>query len=246
MKPFLKMTWVDLKLYLRSWQAAFFTLVFPVLMLVLFGTLYGNEPSPLLGGYGTIDVGLPGYIAGMLMGTTAFMSLPGELAYRRQAGILRRLRATPLQPMVVLISQVLVNWLMTVAGSLVLIVTMIALYNPQLPRSPGLVGAAFVIGSLSQLALGFVLASIMPSASAARAVGMAVFYPMMFLAGGTFPPGMMPESLRRLADLMPLHYAVNLLQKAWLYSTWDTQAMLVLLVLLVGGVLLSVRTFRWE
>jgi ABC-2 type transport system permease protein len=246
MNAIVKLTWVELKLYLRNWIAAFFTLVFPVGMLFLFGAMYGNAPSPLLDGFGTIDKGVPGYIAGMIMGTTAFMYLPAELAYRRQAGVLRRFRATPLQPGGVLISQVLVNWIMAGVGSLVLIAAAVVAYHPRLPHDVLLVVAAFAVGSLSQLAMGFLLASLVPSVAAARALSMAIFYPMMFLGGGTIPLGLMPRSLHRVARLMPLHYAVNLMQKAWLGLGWDTHAMVVLLVLMAASIVLAVRTFRWE
>ena len=246
MNAIVKLTWVELKLYLRNWIAAFFTLIFPVGMLFLFGAMYGNTPSPLLDGFGTIDKGVPGYIAGMIMGTTAFMYLPAELAYRRQAGVLRRFRATPLSPGGVLISQVLVNWIMAAVGSLVLIAATTVAFRPHLPHDVLLVVAAFVVGSLSQLALGFLLASLVPSVAAARAVSMAIYYPMTFLGGGTIPLGLMPGSLQKVAQFMPLYYAVNLMQKAWLGLGWDTRAMAILLALMAASIVLAIRTFRWE
>ena len=98
MKSLLKLTFIDLKLYLRNYIASFFTLVFPLLMLVLFGSIYGNQPLPMFGGHGTVDITVPGYIATLVIGTTAFLSLPVDLALQRQLGVLRRMRATPLRP----------------------------------------------------------------------------------------------------------------------------------------------------
>jgi ABC-2 type transport system permease protein len=78
MTALFKLTLIDIKLYLRNFVSLFFTLVFPLLMLFLFGSMYGNEPSPFFGGHGSMDVTIPGYIATIIIGTTAFMSLPSS------------------------------------------------------------------------------------------------------------------------------------------------------------------------
>ena len=69
MKSLLKMTWVEAKLFLREPVGAFFTLAFPLMMLFLFGSIYGNEPTPMFGGRGTIDISVPSYTA-MIVATT--------------------------------------------------------------------------------------------------------------------------------------------------------------------------------
>ena len=58
-----KFTWIELKLFLREPVGCFFTLLFPPLLLLLFGSIYGNEPTPMFGGRGTVDVSLPAYNA---------------------------------------------------------------------------------------------------------------------------------------------------------------------------------------
>ena len=95
MKTFLKLTYMELKLQLREPMALFFTLAFPVMVMVLFGFIFGNDADELLGGYGRVDLSVPGYI-GMIVGTIGLLSIPTTLANYRDLGILRRLRATPL------------------------------------------------------------------------------------------------------------------------------------------------------
>lgn len=94
------MTKTELKLYLRDPMAVFFTLLFPLMMLFLFGSIFGNESDPDLGGRGSVDVSVPGYIA-ITIATNAIMGLPINLATYRAGGVLRRFRATPLAPSVV-------------------------------------------------------------------------------------------------------------------------------------------------
>src|SRR5258708_2950979 len=96
---------VDLKLYLREPSGAFFTLVFPLMMLFLFGGLNGNKPRNDLHGFGIVDIMLPGYI-GMIIATTGLPALVITMAAARERGILRRMRATPLLPQTILTAQV--------------------------------------------------------------------------------------------------------------------------------------------
>lgn len=119
MKPFLKLTYAELKLQLREPVGAFFTLAFPVMLMVLFGAIFGNEPDPSLGGYGQVDLSVPGYI-GMIIGTIGMLGIPITLSNYREQGILRRLRATPVQSSAILWSQVAVQVVMTAVGVLLL------------------------------------------------------------------------------------------------------------------------------
>jgi len=100
MKSLLKMTWMEAKLFLREPVGAFFTLVFPLMMLFLFGSIYGNTPTPIFNGYGTIDISIPAYTA-MIVATTGLMGLTITLAANRENGVLRRLRTTPISPFVI-------------------------------------------------------------------------------------------------------------------------------------------------
>ena len=65
---YLKLTWMQIKLFSREPIALFFTLIFPLLLLLLFGAIFGNEPDPLYGGFGYIDAQVPG-ITALIIGT---------------------------------------------------------------------------------------------------------------------------------------------------------------------------------
>jgi ABC-2 type transport system permease protein len=246
MRALWKMTCVEAKLFLREPAAVFFTLAFPVMVLLLFSSMFGNEPVPDLPGLRAVDVMAPAY-TGMVIATTALLGLPITLASYRQQGILRRLRATPLHPSAILVAQVLVNLLMTVVGISLLLVTARLVYDLRLPEAPLAVVLAFVLASLSFFAVGFVLAGVLPSARTATVVGQVIFFPMFFLSGAAgIPREMLPEALRRVSDFLPLTYVVELVQDLWIEGSWNVTAVLVLAGVLAGAVILSARTFRWE
>ena len=247
MRAFWKYTWTEIKLYLREPMGAFFTLLFPLMMLFLFGSIYGNEPSPLFNGYGTIDISIPAYTA-MIISTTGLMGLNITMATYREKGILRRLRITPLRPHVILAGQVVVIFLMTIAGMLLLILAGSLVYNLRFEGRALDVILAFFLGSLSFFSLGFVLASVMPTARTAQVVGMVIFYPMLFLSGAGIPLEILPAGVRNFSKFLPLTHVVTLLRGLWIGEIWSQHLteVWVLLGVLAAGVLISSLTFRWE
>jgi ABC-2 type transport system permease protein len=246
MKSLLKLTFVDLKLSARNYISVFFTLAFPLLMLFLFGGIYGNQPAAIFGGHGSVDVTVPGYIAALIIGTTAFLSLPMDLAAQRQQGVLRRMRATPLPPAWVLISKLVTNLLLSLLGMGLQVAAGAIFFHAYLPENGLAVLLGILLSSLSLYSLGFALASLVRTVNSVRAVSFAVFYPMMFLSGGTIPGALLPETVHTLSKVMPMTYSVNLIQSLWFGNGWDLTAVLALLGFLVLGVLVSVKLFRWE
>jgi ABC-2 type transport system permease protein len=247
MKSLLKMTWMEAKLFLREPLGAFFTLAFPLMMLFLFGSIHGNEPTPMFGGYGTVDISVPAYTA-MIIATSGLMSITITMAAYRENGVLRRLRTTPVSPLVVLAAQVIVVFAMTSLGMVLLIVAGKLVYHMRFEGNALSVLAGFVLCSLSFFGLGFILAGLMRTARTAQIVGMVLLYPMLFLSGAGFPRELLPEAIKKVSTFLPLTYVVNLLRGLWIGETWRQHASdaIVLAVLLVVGVLISIKTFRWE
>ncbi len=247
MKSLLKMTWIEAKLFLREPVGAFFTLVFPLMMLFLFGSIYGNVPTQYFGGRGTVDISVPAYTA-MIIATTSLMGLTITMAAYREKGVLRRLRTTPISPLVILVAQVLVLFVMTMIGMLMLVIAGKLVYNLHFDGDAFSVLAAFVLSTLSFFALGFVLAGLMPTARTAQVVGMVILYPMLFLSGAGFPRELLPESILKISTFLPLTYVVTLLRGLWIGDAWSQHLteVFVLAGLLVLGVIVSMKTFRWE
>ena len=245
MKALQKMIIIEFKLFLRQPLAAFFTLVFPLFLLFMFGSIYGNEPSDLLGGRGNVDVSVPGYIA-MIIATAGLTNLPIVLTTYREQGILRRYQASPLQTMTLLLAQVIVSALTALVGGILLVVTAVFVYDLKLPVS--IIGTllAFVLGSLSFFAVGFLLASLLPTSRATSAVGMALHFPMIFLSGAALPRQILPEALQRFGDWLPLTHVVNLIQDMWYGGAWNGTGLVVVTAVMLAASLVATRTFRWE
>lgn len=245
MRVFWNMTVMEFKLFMREPAAAFFTLIFPLILLFVFGGIFGNEPIGRYGGRGTVDVSVPGYI-GMIIATAGLMALPISLAAYREKGILKRYRATPISVYTVFGSQVAVNLVMLLVGSIGLFVVGRLVYGLILPDNLLLLFLAFLLGAASFLALGFILAGLLPSSRAANATGNAIFFPMLFLSGAAMPIEILPEKMRAIAEFLPLTHVVNLIKSAWFGQTWDMKATLILSAMIVVSLAVSARTFRWS
>ena len=247
MRPFLKLTWTETKLFFREPIAAFFTLAFPLMMLFIFGSIYGNKPSTFFNGYGSVDVSVPNY-TGMIIGTSGLLSLVITMANYREKGVLRRLRATPLSPFTVLAAELVVLFGMTLAGMGLLIVAGKLVYHLRFDGNVLSVLAGFTLSCLSFFALGLVLAGLMPNARTAQVVGMVALYPMMFMSGATLPMELLPQSIRNVAQFLPLTYVVTLLRGLWLGEPWSQhlKEVGILAGIMVVATIVSAKVFRWE
>jgi ABC-2 type transport system permease protein len=247
MKGLVKLFWVEFKLYMRQPQAAFFSLVFPLLLLFMFGSIYGNKPTPFFGGRGMVDVSTPAYIA-IIMGSTGLMSISIVVSTYRERGVLRRFRATPLRPAAIIGAQVAVNFLMTLAGAIILVAGALLVYHMRFNGSVGAVFVGFTLSTLSFFSIGFVVASLARTSRVAQIFGMLLYFPNIFLSGATVPKEIFPAAMRSVSKVLPMTHVVNLLQGLWIGNPWSkhiTEVAVLAGFLVVGGIV-SAKTFRWE
>jgi ABC-2 type transport system permease protein len=241
-----KLTWIEIKIFLREPLGAIGTIVVPVLVFLVIGrTMKTNAPTPAISNFAR--VGLPVLVA-ILIVISAVLSLVTIISIYREGGILKRLRATPLHPQTILSAHVIVKLLLT-AVSLFLMILAGKSYIPPGVHPPLFsFTVALLISTWSILSIGFVIASIVPTARFAQPIGAIVLYPMMAFSGLFLPVAAMPPVLRALAHALPMTYAVSLLQGIWMGDPWSAHlldvAALVLFFLLFTA--LSARIFRWE
>jgi ABC-2 type transport system permease protein len=249
MRGVMKFFEMQLKLYLREPVAFFFSLAYPALLLLLFGFIFGNDPDPEFWGrnFGTVDASVPAY-AGIIIGTVALMGIPIDTAVSRETGVLRRYRATPLHPAAYLLASVAVYLMIALLGMAILVLTGKLVFGLRIAGSWLNVLAAITLSALSFYSLGYLIASLVPTARAAQAVGMVIFFPMMFLSGAGMPLQLLPEGLRKVSDFLPLSYVVRLIQGLWFGELWSDLwlSVLVLIGMLVIATAISTKIFRWE
>jgi len=242
-----KLTLVELKLFLRDIGGAVFVLIFPLLMLIMFGSVYGNEPNPDFGGYGLLDITVP-TLFGLIITIGSLFNLNVEIATDREKGILRRLKATPLRPQTILTARVLRIFLVTVLGIALLLLFGLGVYGLQFHGNLFSFVAGFLFSCVSLFAFGFLLASILPNSRTAQGVAMVLMFAMIFFSGVAMPSEILPENVLGFAQILPLTHVNNLLRGLWLGNNWGEyiREIVVLASIAIIGVVVSLKTFRWE
>jgi len=243
-----KLTWIEIKVFMREPLGAFGTIVVPVLVFVILGRIGGSALSTRsVTVIDLVRVGLPVFAA-ILIAISAVLSLVTIITIYREGGILKRLRATPLRPQTILTAHVLVKLLLTIV-TLVLMMAAGKRYYPVDVRVPIVsFAAALVLSTWSILSIGFVIASVVPTARFAQPVGAAIMYAMVGFSGLFVPVQAMPPAMQAVARLIPLTYAVSLLRGIWNGEPWSAHLadVAALAVVFAIGVAISSRVFRWE
>jgi ABC-2 type transport system permease protein len=234
----------DQLVFWRGRESAIFVFLFPVLLFLLLSTVYSGDYR----GRPLTDYLVPSLIT-YGVANTAFGGLAIILVMRRELGILKRLRATPL-PAPMYLAATLCSTLLVFALQAASIMALgRLLYDWHLPSQWPSLFAAFLLGALCFAGMGFGAASLIRSGEGASAVVNVIILPMAFLSGGFGPTRDFPDVLQAIADVLPLTYLVDIVQGI-VYEgkpIWEQPtAVAVLLAWGLAGTLIAARFFGWE
>ncbi|MQY12484.1 hypothetical protein SRB5_26180 [Streptomyces sp. RB5] len=228
----------------RNPQAMVFTFVFPVVVIVIFGAVFGSGDS------GSFFFGMSGMeyytpmIAAVSVLGACYAQLAIVLSLRRQSGQLKRLHATPL-PAWVYFAGLLAHCVLVSVIDVVLVVGVGRLYGAPLPAHWAAVALTLLLGAASFCALGVAVASLVGDAEAAPAVVQFIQFPLVFISGSYFP--VHSEVLNRIAGLLPVKpFNDAMLAPFTRHGGYDWDALGVLAAWGVAGAVVAVRRFRWD
>ena len=248
LRGLVQLTWLEIKIFFREPLGALGTVVIPVLVFIMLGRVATRVvPARRVAVSSMFQVDVPVF-AGILIALNAVLSLVAIIAIYREGGILKRLRATPLRPHTILTTHVLVKLMLT-AATLTLTFLAGKRYYPMGADVPLVsFGLALLIATWSILSVGFLIASIVPTARFAQPVGAMILYPMLALSGLFIPLSNLPSGLRAVGEVLPLTFAVSLLRGIWRGDGWaaHTGDIGALALVFVVCTALSSRVFRWQ
>lgn len=248
MRALLKLTWLEIKVFVREPMGVIGTLLIPVAIFLIGSRLFGPRLARVAAQTGSATLAVLPIFASIMMSLSAVSSLVTIISIYREGGILKRLRATPLSPIVILSAHVIVKLLFTVL-TLIIMVAAGRRYIPPDAHVPLFSYAvALTFATWAILSVGFLIASIVPTARFAQPVAAVILYPMVALSGLFFPLDPLPQALRLLARGLPLGYAVALLDGIWRGESWaahltDVGALVIFFLVFAA---ISSRLFRWE
>jgi ABC-2 type transport system permease protein len=251
MRTLARLTWVEIKLFIREPITVIFTLALPIIFLFVMGGVFGNTPDTddpemmVFRGVGALDYYIPAYFA-LVMMAIGTVALPVHLTAYRERGVLRRMRASSISVWALLGSQLAVAFIIAVLGSLLIMAFGLLVYEPHLPQQIGLLIPGFLLGLLCFTALGFFLGAVLPSTRAAQGLGLILFFVMMILGGAGPPPEVLTGAMDAIGNFTIIRHVILMLQDPYLGLGWNGFASLVAVGVTVVAGLLAARFFRWE
>jgi ABC-2 type transport system permease protein len=241
-----RLTWLEIKIFAREPLGLIGSIAIPVLIFMV-GRVVGPRARRGATSVPRLLADLP-VLAAVMIAASAVLSLVAIIAIYREGGILKRLRATPLRPHTILTAHVLVKLLFTAVTLGVMILAGRRFYPVDAGVPLGSFTLALLFSTVSLISMGFLIASLVPTARFAQPIGTLILYPMLGLSGLFIPIELLPPTLQTIARALPLTYAVSLLRGIWHGEGWAAHAsdVAVLAVIFVAFTAIASKVFRWE
>ena len=247
MRGLWQLTWIEIKVFLREPLGMIGAIAVPIVVFLVLGRIIGRQSASAVEAQSFLRVGLP-VLASLLIVLSEVLSLVTIISIYREGGILKRLRATPLRPPTILCAHVLVKVALTTITWGLMLMFGWRYYPVSLDVHVVSFTVALLIATVSILSIGFVIASVVPTARFAQPIGSLILYPMISVSGLFTPIEVMPPALQTIARAMPLTYAVSLLKGIWGGDPWlgHVTDIAALAVVFAACTALSAKIFRWE
>ncbi len=237
----------DLLIFRRNPAASFFTVILPLIFLVIFTSIFGNET--LENGAQVATVYVPGILT-LAIASATLVNPAITMTTRRERGMLKRVRSTPIPPWVFVLSQALAGFV--IAAVMTVIITLIGrvLYGVELQfvTLPNLI-ISLLVGAMAFSALGLALTTIIPSEDAAPAVTNAIMLPLYFISGVFVPAESTPSWVDTVGNIFPVAHLNQALQESYNPfadgAAWPWDHWLVIAAWGVVGLIVTLKTFRW-
>jgi ABC-2 type transport system permease protein len=241
------LTWLEIKIFAREPLGFLGTIVVPVVMFVVLGRSLGGRMGSSDRLREFVGADLPVFTV-MLIALNAVVSLVTIIAIYREGGILKRLRATPLRPHTILTAHVLVKLIFTALTLALMAAAGRQFYPVPLNVAWFSFAVALIVSTISVLSVGFLIASLVPTARFAQPIGTMILYPMLGASGLFVSIEALPRAIQGIAHVLPLTFAVSLLRGIWLGDSWlahgwDVAGLAAVFAICTA---LSSRVFRWE
>ena len=234
----------------RNPVSAFFAFLFPIIFLVVFATLFKSSTPVINGAHINYDdYYIPALTAFGVIGA-CFTNIAASISIRRDDGLLKRFRGTPLPPWAFMLGVVLSSLIVSALLVIITVVFGIVVYGVHVPQHIGALAVTLAVGAMSFCALGLAMTVIIPNAEAAPAIVNGVLLPIVFISG-TFFPIDPTSALTKIAEYFPVrHFIVAMFDSfdpAHQFSSgFNGNDLLIMIGWGAAGLIVAARRFRWE
>ncbi len=246
MKTFITLFKTELKLTIRHLDLIVFGIAFPIGVMLLLGTVFGDKVQSgteftmvqLCFG-GTVAVGIC---------ATGLMGIPLTFADYRHKKILKRFKVTPISPLRLLGAQFLVQFLMALVSALGVWAVARGAFGMQFKGSVWSFIGVYLGVLLCTYSIGMIIASLAPNIKIANLICTFVYFPMLLLSGATVPFEVLPKTVQHIAEVFPVTQGIKLLKGAVVGEALmvNSGACIALVLITLLGIGITAKCFRWE
>jgi ABC-2 type transport system permease protein len=230
----------ELKLMTRDPLVLTFVFAFPVVTMLIIGGAFGTAPDPAFEHVNPSHWYVASYLT-VVIGAIGLVMLPVHLASYRERGVLRRFAAAGFPRWSFAVAQLIVGLITTAVACALLLVVAAPVYGIPAVHDWWRVAVALPLGAIAFVSIGVLLGSLLPSARAAQAVGLLIFFPSFLLGSGGPPPHVMGSAVRHVAGPLPLTLLTNAVRAPWLGLGHATGSLIAVAALAVAASVLAAR-----
>lgn len=247
MKKVLTLFSIEMKLSLRGMDMLIFAIFMPITIMAVLGVIYGNTPAYEGADYTFVEQSF-GAVSTISIAAGGVMGLPLVISDYRNKKVLKRLKVTPTSPALLLAVQFLVYMVYASASLVLVYLTGAIFFNLSILGSWSAFLAAFLLVLVSLFSIGILVGGVASNVKTAGVIASVLYFPMLLFSGATLPYEVMPTSMQRIADFMPLTQGIKLIKGAVLGQSVEqiSTSLASLILLTVICTSLSLRYFKWE
>lgn len=247
MRAFNTLLKTELKLSLRGIDMLIFAIFMPMIVLVIIGVIFGNKPAFIGANYSFLEQSF-GAISTIAICAGGVMGLPIVISDYRNRKILKRFKVTPVSPVLILMVQIAIYALYAIVSLLSVYLLASLCFEYQFYGSWLQFLGAYLLVMLSMFSIGLLVGGIAPNPKIAGAIASLLYFPMLIFSGTTLPYEVMPTSLQKAADILPLTQGIKLLKATSLHLPIDGVLIPIVIMVIVGVLCtgIGLRFFKWE
>jgi ABC-2 type transport system permease protein len=230
----------EMRLMVRDPLTLTFVFMFPIVTMLIIGGSFGSDPDPAFGGQDPSEWYVASYFT-VVIGATGLIMLPVHIASYRERGVLRRFAASAFPRWSFALAQLVVGLTTVVLGGALLLAVAAPVYGVPEVQDWGRVAAGVAAGAVAFVSIGVVLGTVLPSARAAQAVGLLLFFPSFLIGVGGPPPSVMGDALEQLSSVLPLALVTSAIREPWLGMGNATGSLVAVVALAIASLALAVR-----
>lgn len=247
MKAYKTILKTELKLSLRGMDMLIFAVIMPIIVLVVLGIIYGNKPAFEGASYTFIQQSF-GALASIAICAGGVMGLPLVVSDYRSKQILKRFKVTPISPITILLVEVTVYFLYALISLLTLLAVARVFFSFRMQGSILQFILGWILVMVSMFSIGMMVGGIAKNSKVAGIIASILYFPMLIFSGATLPYEVMPTTMQKVVDILPLTQGIKILKSVTLDLPMNNVLLPIIAMVVITLIcsFVAIRFFKWE